>query len=195
MASGAQHGAAVGAPHPPRAGLLDLAAGQGSGVLSNCPVMGGCSVSRWFSPKATPGSACPEPPRRRAAGRGWIRPGLVASWRGADGVAVVLAMRSTPGWPPSRRSAAWSMVGPACSTRAMRSWFAHPTRRRSCSRRSATLEPDSRRAIRRSTIGATTRPSTAQAPSTPMVSRCRQDPPSSTLAAPAPRTIWRTAHR
>jgi SRSO17 transposase len=31
-----------------------------------------------------------ELPRRRAAGLGWMRPGLVPSWRGADGVAVVL---------------------------------------------------------------------------------------------------------
>ena len=39
------------------------------------------------------------------------------------------------------------------------------------SRRSATLEPDSRRAIRRNTIGARTSPTMAQSPSTPTVSR------------------------
>jgi hypothetical protein len=52
-----------------------------------------------------------EPPRRRAAGLGWMRPGLILSQRGADGVAVVPPMRSTPGCAPSRRSAAWSMMG------------------------------------------------------------------------------------
>ena len=42
--------------------------------------------------------------------------------------------------------------------------LAHPVRTRciAFSRRAATLEPDSRRAIRRSTIGASTSPTTAQ---------------------------------
>jgi len=51
------------------------------------------------------------------------------------------------------------------------------------SRRSATFDPVSRRAIRAGTIGARTKPSTAQAPNTPMVSRCCQDCPISTLTA------------
>ena len=50
------------------------------------------------------------------------------------------------------------------------------------SRRSATLEPDSRRAIRRSTIGASTRPTTAQSRARRRVSRCRQESPNSTAA-------------
>src|SRR6185437_5205832 len=50
------------------------------------------------------------------------------------------------------------------------------------SRRAATLEPDSRRAIRRSTTGASTSPAIAHAESTATVAGCRQEWPTSTTA-------------
>jgi hypothetical protein len=56
-------------------------------------------------------------------------------------------------------------------------------RRITFSRRAATVEPDSRRAIRRSTTGASTRPATAHADSTPNVARCRHECPTSTAAS------------
>src|SRR5918994_6965809 len=66
-----------------------------------------------------------------------------------------------------------------------------PARCIAFSRLAATVEPDSRCAILRSTTGARTRPTTAQIPSTPMVSRCLQESPISTLTSVSGRNAER----
>src|SRR6266542_93103 len=75
---------------------------------------------------------------------------------------------------------------------AHRSSSSQPMRWSARWRRACMLAPDSLRAMRRSTTGARTRPTSAHAPSTPTVSRCRHDAAISTEAAEFGRKAERT---
>ncbi len=98
-----------------------------------------------------------------------------------EAAGVAAASLSSRGWPRSACSrqgrGAWSAddrLSRAIASDAITNDDAQVPRS-TFSRRVATVDPDSRRAIRRSTTGASTSPTTDHVASTPNVARCRHE--------------------